>query len=297
MTLTSSNTVDFYQRRKHGKYRLVSAPKLGPVADTHCHLEMLEDPAWAFIRCALHNVTFVCCVIDSVDDGQAGIDIVEEAYDKAKSELPKVLENLDDYCQDKNSICDDPKIPELRYIIGCHPHYAKDFNDDIYELIKNPKCVAVGEIGLDFHYDLSPREVQIEVFKKQLKIAEEAKLPVSLHIREAHDVALDNIKFSKYGTLLHCFNLGPEELKPWVDAGCYIALGGPVTFKKSDNVREALKYIPEDKLVTETDAPFMAPEPLRGDVCYPDYVIFTANFLGRDLNQLMDNARRLLWRP
>lgn len=302
-----SRTVDFYQKRKKGKYRLVKAPKLGPVADTHCHIEMLEDPAWAFVRCAMHNVKLVACVIDPFD---GGIDKVEAAYEQAKQMLPQVIEDVRKYgrdseivtitenpelCLDINSIADNPVIPEFKFMVGYHPHNAKDFDvQKLEELLSHPKCCAVGEIGLDFHYDLSPRDTQIDVFKKQLQIAKEHCLPVSLHIRGAHDMALDIMEFSEYGTLLHCFNLGPEDVKPWLDKGCYIALGGPVTFKKSDYVREAISCIPEDRLLTETDAPYMAPEPLRGDTCYPDHVIFVAKTLNRDLSQVYKNAEDFL---
>lgn len=149
-------------------------------------------------------------------------------------------------------------------------------------MLKNPKVTCLGEIGLDYHYDMSPRDAQIKVFEEQLKIAEDVGLPVALHLREAHDDALKVIQkvgWNSKGTLLHCFNLGAEELKPWVEAGCYVAIGGAVTFKKFDELREAVKLIPKDRLLTETDAPFMTPEPMRGMECYPDHVIFTAQKL------------------
>lgn len=292
-------SVDFYQKRKKGKYRLTLAPSTEfPVADTHCHIEMFDNPEWCFIRAALHNVSYLACVIDSTDDGQEGFDIVEASYEKASKMLPKIIDKIQneskpindivtikagedvELCLDKNSIYLDAKMPELRYIVGTHPHHAKHLDtnqeNNLKKYLKNPRACCVGEIGLDYHYDLSPREDQIAVFKRQLEIAEELGFPVSLHLREAHSDALkvfEEIGFCSKGTLLHCFNLGPEELKPWVEAGCFIALGGPLTFKGSDNTRKAVSLIPEDKLLTETDAPFMTPEPLRGDTCFPDHVI------------------------
>ena len=223
--MSEDRHTDFYEKRKKGKFRLVEPPDMSfPVADTHCHFEMFEDPAWNFVRCAAHNVKFIACVLDSTDDGVEGMQKVEAAYEEAKSLLPAGT-----------------NLPQLKYIVGTHPHHAKKWDDaqekNLREMLKNPKVSCVGEIGLDYHYDFSPKKDQIDVFKQQLKIANEVGLPVSLHLREAHDDALkifEEVGFCKHGTLLHCFNLGPEDLKPWVEAGCYIAIGGPVTFKKFD---------------------------------------------------------------
>lgn len=295
--------VDFYQKRKKGKYRLTFAPDTQyRVADTHCHLEMFKNPEWPILRCALHNVSFLACVIDSTDDGPQAFDKVERAFEKAKNMLPKIVEDIKNYgkqedetitikasdgspklCCNTDAIVDEPQMPKIKYIVGTHPHHAKDFDaQNLWEMLQYKDVACVGEIGLDYHYDLSPRDDQRKVFAQQLNIAREAKLPVSLHLREAHEDALkifDELGFDEAGTLLHCFNLGSEELKPWVEAGCYIAFGGPLTFKNSENTREAVSLVPADKLLTETDAPFMTPEPLRGDTCFPDHVIFTAEKL------------------
>lgn len=109
--------------------------------------------------------------------------------------------------------------------------------------------------------------VQREVFRAQIRLAKEAGLPIALHMREAHDdgfAILEEEGFPEAGTLLHCFNLDAAEVARWVEAGCYIAFGGPLTFKRADEVREAAKLVPADRLLTETDSPYMTPEPLRG---------------------------------
>lgn len=311
-------TVDFYQKRKKGKYRLTFAPSTQyPVADTHCHLEMFNNPEWAIIRCGLHNVQFLACVIDSTDDGFAAFEKVELAYKKAEDMIEGVIKEIykygqqaseaitvksgqfiNDLCLDKNSVILSTRLPKIKYIVGTHPHHAKDFKDEqkqnLLQMLKHKDVACVGEIGLDYHYDLSPREDQRRAFRQQLEIAREVGLPVSLHLREAHDDALqifDEIGFGDEGTILHCFNLGPEELKPWLGAGCYIALGGPLTFKKSEETRNATMLIPADRLLTETDAPFMTPEPLRGDICFPDHVIFTAEKLAEVTGNL-DNKEK-----
>lgn len=197
--------------------------------------------------------------------------------------------------------------------MGCHPHNAKHYDDalelKLRELLVDPRVSAVGEIGLDYHYDFSPREDQRTAFRRQIRVAKEAGLPLVLHVREAHDDAfaiLQDEGFPEAGTLLHCFNLDWAELERWVDAGCYVAFGGPLTFKKADEVRDAAARVPQDRLLTETDAPYMTPEPLRGAVCGPEHVVFTAEKLcevhglsrGEEreafLNALMANARGLL---
>lgn len=167
--------------------------------------------------------------------------------------------------------------------MGCHPHNAQHYDDALEvvlrERLHDARVSALGEVGLDYHYDLSPREAQREAFRRQIRLAKEAGLPVVLHMREAHDdgfALLSEEGFPEAGTLLHCFNLDAAELARWVDAGCFIAFGGPLTFKKAEEVREAAKLVPADRLLTETDAPYMTPEPLRGTTCGPEHVAFTA---------------------
>ena len=150
------------------------------------------------------------------------------------------------------------------------------------ELLACPATSCLGEIGLDYHYDKSPRDVQREVFALQLRMAHELGLPVSLHIREAHSDALEILRaegLPAAGCILHCFNLGPDDLAPFVELGCYVALGGPLTFKKECATRAAVALASPGRLLTETDAPFMAPEPLRGVVCEPAHTVFTLRML------------------
>ena len=167
--------------------------------------------------------------------------------------------------------------------MGCHPHNAQHYDDALEAVLRerlhDARVSALGEVGLDYHYDLSPREAQREAFRRQIRLAKEAGLPVVLHMREAHDdgfALLSEEGFPEAGTLLHCFHLDAAELARWVDAGCFIAFGGPLTFKKAEEVREAAKLVPADRLLTETDAPYMTPEPLRGTTCGPEHVAFTA---------------------
>lgn len=207
-------------------------------------------------------------------------------------------------------------MPRVRITAGVHPHNARLYTDEVEaklrELLADPRVSALGEIGLDYHYDLSPREAQRDVFRRQIRLAKETGLPISLHIREAHDEALAILReegFPEAGTLLHCCSLGPEEIQPWIDEGCYIAFGGAITFNNGDDAREGAKLVPLDRLLTETDSPYMAPVPLRGTTCQPDQVAFTmaklAEVRGCDnlgkiaslQRQIAENANDLLNRP
>lgn len=207
-------------------------------------------------------------------------------------------------------------MPRIRIALGCHPHNAKYYDDELeavlYRRLADPRVCAVGEIGLDYHYDLSPREDQRRVFRRQLRVAKEVGLPVVLHLREAHDEAfaiMCDEGFPEAGVLLHCFNLDWETLAPWIAKGCFVSFGGPLTFKHADEVRDAAARVPLERLLTETDAPYMTPEPMRGMACDPAHVIFTAERLaevrgcaqGQErkalLEQLFDNAQGLLDRP
>ena len=176
-------------------------------------------------------------------------------------------------------------MPRIRLACGVHPHNAKHWEsarDELLALLDDPLTCCLGEIGLDYHYDFSPRDAQREVFAEQLRIAHERNLPVSLHLREAHDEALEILEregVPSAGCILHCFNLDTATLQPFLDLGCHVAFGGPLTFRKSWYTRLACLDVPFDKLLTETDAPYMAPEPLRGTVCEPAQTVYTLRML------------------
>ena len=300
----------FRQKRKGGKWRVMPSPVLeGPVADTHAHLQMLADPACELARGGAHGVAFVETIVDPAEDGFATFDVLPLWLMEAARDL-KVMEEEDDGTA---GIVAAPAVPHVRIAAGVHPHNAKEWAPELKaalrERLRDRRVSAVGEIGLDYHYDLSPRDVQREIFRAQIRLAKEAGLPIALHMREAHDdgfAILEEEGFPEAGTLLHCFNLDAAEVARWVEAGCYIAFGGPLTFKKADEVREAAALVPADRLLTETDSPYMTPEPVRGTDCGPAHTIYTANVLcevrgattpearAALLAQLYENAQRLL---
>ena len=267
----------FRRKRKNGTYEIVEAPDLPSfVADTHAHLHMLADPAFSIARAACCEVRFIEQIVDIHEDDLAVFDNIAKWTRQAAVKLPGMTTVM--YCCKPA-----PRVPKFRFAVGCHPHNAKFYDDaleaKLVETLRDKRVSAVGEIGLDYHYDLSPREVQREAFRRQIRVAKQAGLPVVLHLREAHDdgfAILQEEGFPEAGTLLHCYNLGPEEAKRWIEAGCYFAFGGPITFKKADDVREAAKLVPHDRLLTETDAPYMTPEPMRGMKCGSEHVVFTA---------------------
>ena len=192
-------------------------------------------------------------------------------------------------------------------VLGCHPHDSKSFTKeecDFYKShAKDEKVVAIGEIGLDYHYDLSPREVQKEVFKAQIELAYEVGLPVVLHVREAYKDTLDILAECKdkltNGVLLHCYSGSSEMVREFSKFDAYFAFGGAVTYKNAKK-EEVLKAVKKDRLLLETDCPYMTPVPFRGKQNEPKYIRYTAEFvasvLGTSVEELdsltTQNAKR-----
>jgi len=154
--------------------------------------------------------------------------------------------------------------------VGVHPHYAKNINDgDLDELLllsKHEKVVAIGEIGLDFHYNNSPPDVQIRRFYDLLEIVKKANLPVVIHCREANEDVYRILKENnlRNGGIIHCFSGTAEEAAAYVKMGYHIAFGGTLTYRNAHETVRAAKEIPLDHIVLETDCPYLAPEPVRG---------------------------------
>jgi TatD DNase family protein len=167
--------------------------------------------------------------------------------------------------------------------VGLHPHDAAHLSDEeaqkLAELAAAPDVVAIGEIGLDYHYDLSPREKQRERFREWLNLARQLKKPVSIHTREADQDTLDILREEKaheLGGVLHCFSHSEVFGKAALDLGFYLSIPGVVTFKKSEELRSAVKNLPLDRMMVETDSPYLAPVPMRGKTNEPAFVRHTA---------------------
>jgi len=171
--------------------------------------------------------------------------------------------------------------------VGVHPHDAAKADQRTWPcleaLLAHPKVLALGEIGLDYHYNFSPPEVQREVFARQLELARAAKKPVVIHTREAWQDTLGLLAehWDPAGPpcIMHCFSGGPEEARRCLELGFYLSFAGVVTFPKAQRVQQAARLTPPDRLLIETDAPYLAPAPLRGRRNEPAFLIHTARRL------------------
>ncbi len=275
------DTQDAQFRNSKGKVRPAPALLQGaPIADAHCHLGMLPDAPLALARAAYHGIRFVECITDPSEheEGELRAQAVYEA-------IPAWQEKAAEHLRAFGSEHDQAQAPRIRMACGVHPHNARLWDQAkpaLLELLTHPLTSCIGEIGLDYHYDLSPRDVQRDVFAQQLCLAHELGLPVALHIREAHNEAVQILKregVPQAGCVLHCFNLGPQDLQPFVELGCHISLGGPLTFKKEYETRASVALADAKHLLTETDAPYMAPEPCRGVACEPAHTAYTLRML------------------
>ncbi|HEX3877461.1 MAG TPA: TatD family hydrolase [Bryobacteraceae bacterium] len=168
--------------------------------------------------------------------------------------------------------------------VGVHPHDAAKANDETFvrlrELTRHPKVLAIGEIGLDYHYDFSPRDVQRTVFEQQLALASEAGKPIVIHTREAWAETLEVLRTHWKGQgIMHCFTGDESQAREALDLGFYLSFGGVLTFPKAEAVRQAAKIAPADRILIETDCPYLAPVPHRGKRNEPAFIAETARRL------------------
>ncbi|MGH9928128.1 MAG: TatD family hydrolase [Pyrinomonadaceae bacterium] len=180
------------------------------------------------------------------------------------------------------------KHTDVYAAVGTHPHDARLFDDKAEQLIarlikQSSRVIAWGEIGLDFHYHNSPREVQLEVFRRQLQLAQELCLPVIIHTREAEAETIEILKSQRargdlHG-IMHCFSGSLWQAQQAIELGFYISFSGIVTFKKAEELRAVAKQVPLQRLLIETDCPFLAPVPFRGKRNEPAYVVEVARCL------------------
>ena len=227
--------------------------------DTHCHLtdKRFDSDRDAVIKRAEDSgVGKFICVLSEFDDRSV-----------------KVFRNL-------------IRKENIYGAAGIHPHEASGFAESenrLLEILKEDKVVAVGEAGLDYHYMNSPREAQISAFEKQIALSGDRKMPLVVHCREAFEDCFDALKNSSgMRVVIHCFTGSGTELSKWLELGFYISFSGAVTFKNSGELREALKEVPDEKLIIETDSPYLAPQPVRGKRNEPAFIKYTYGMVARE---------------
>ena len=226
--------------------------------DTHTHINMIEEIS------------------------------IEEILEKAKANgVEKVIVPAA-YPSDIEIVMDLVNKYDNGYgLLGVHPSEVKGWTDDltnkIREYSKNPKILGIGEIGLDYYWDKSFNDLQKEVFIKQVKLANELDFPISIHDREAHKDTFDILKtYNKSSKIvMHCFSGSVEFMRECVKEGWYIGLGGVVTFKNAIKMKEVAKEVPLDRLLLETDAPYLTPVPFRGTTNQPAYVKYVAEEIAK----------------
>ena len=294
LSLTLEDGVLFHD----GKGRPVACPQpLAPLADSHGHLThfRVHEPARALARAAVAGVRLLVVPLDPTEDARdvsavlADLDRWEEAAYRELEQLERCCGLVPPRWEGVPDAAGEP--PLLRFVAGTHPYGAPELDDEalarLEQLLAHPRCVGVGEIGLDVGpWNKAPLEAQEVAFRRQLCRARAWDLPVELHLRDeedgrttAHDLAfrvLEEEGVPEAGCDLHCFTSGPEVMAPFVDLGCHIAFGGASTFGRSADIRAAAAACPQDRLLVETDSPYMAPVPLRGRECEPAMVVLSA---------------------
>ena len=249
--------------------------------DTHCHLDDsrftdLDGVIGEFLSSNVKTVIQMGCDLDSSMKGKLFSDKYSSVY----------------------------------FAVGVHPSEIEKVSlseyDKLIELSKHNKCVAIGEIGLDYHFEPFDKEKQRKSFIKQIEIANECSLPISVHSRDACKDTLDILTEyrAKKGGVMHCFSGSIETAKTLLDLGFYLGFGGTVTFKNAKNVKEVASFCPADRILTETDSPYLAPDGLRGQTNTPKNIPiicdYLANLKGIDKLEfasiVLDNAKRLFYK-
>ena len=213
--------------------------------DTHCHLQYDGVPVEALERAWAAGVDRIICIGTDADHSRRAIEVA--ASDPAG---------------------------RVWATVGVHPHEAKHGTDEILPLMDAPRVVAIGECGLDYYYEHSPRDVQRAAFAAQIALARIHNLALVVHTRDAWDdtFAILQVEKAPERLVFHCFSGGPAEAKRALELGAYLSFSGILTFKKAEDVREAAAMCPLDRLLVETDSPYLAPVPHRGAVNEPAHV-------------------------
>lgn len=242
------------------------------LVDSHAHLELeplVRDPEAVVARAVSEGVAAIITVGIDLDDVDAALKIAD-------------------------------RIDRVYASVGFHPHNAKDVKDgslaQMEQLAQHAKVVGYGEIGLDFFRNHSPQDTQVHVFRDQLSLAKKLGKPVVIHLRNAYREGLDMLEraapFPK-GGVIHCFSGDEDDAKRALDLGFFISIPGTVTYKKNTKLRDIVRDLPDDRILLETDCPFLAPEPLRGKHNEPAYMVHTARKVAEVRNVPVETIARI----
>lgn len=243
------------------------------VFDTHCHLDDQRfdaDREEAYARMGEAQVKRCVCVGSDLATSQTSLDFAN-------------------------------RHPGVFAAAGVHPHEAKDappdYLDRLAQMLSEEKEVALGEIGLDYYYDLSPRDVQMRVMDEQVELALRLGRPAIFHIRDAHGDMVDYFRKRKNlpAGIIHCFSGSPEIAREYVKMGFYISFAGPLTFKKAPHLQAAAREVPLDRLLVETDSPYLAPEPVRGRRNEPANVVHVLKKLAELREMPPEDMAQITW--
>ncbi|PIR34616.1 MAG: LuxR family transcriptional regulator [Alphaproteobacteria bacterium CG11_big_fil_rev_8_21_14_0_20_44_7] len=223
--------------------------------DSHCHLNFPDFK-------------------DDLDE------VIKNAGNNGVSQMLSICTKLSEYEEIKQIAAN---YDNVFCTVGVHPHEAENHAEvkaeNLVALANYDKCIGLGETGLDYFYENSPREIQKNLFLEHIKAAQETDLPVIIHTRSADEDTIDIINTQNFRGLLHCFSTDYKVAESALDNGLYISISGIVTFKKAEELREAVKKIPLERLLVETDAPYLAPIPMRGKRNEPAFTKHTAEFV------------------
>jgi TatD DNase family protein len=214
-------------------------------------------------------------------------DDVDQVIERAKlAQVQSIITVGADLASSRQAVEFARRYPDVIATVGVHPHDADSVSDSVLNeiaiLAQDEGVVAIGEIGLDYHYDFSPRDVQRRVFAIQISLARELELPIVVHVREAYQDVMSILKSEHaedVGGIVHCFSGDREAAKDCLDMGFYISVGGILTFANSQELREIIRGLPMDRILLETDAPYLTPVPYRGKRNEPAYLVHVAEAL------------------
>jgi len=239
------------------------------IIDSHCHLSYKNK-------------------LENIDE------IIHAADLAGVKKFLNISTNFKDF---ENLINISNKYTNIYFTLGIHPHEANETTETIiYEIKKNmdnPKLLAIGETGLDFYYNHSDKENQIRSLEMHIELSQETQLPLVIHMRDAEEEIIrifkERIKNKNFTGVIHCFTGSQNFANKMLELNFYISASGIITFKKSEELRNIFKTIPDDKLLVETDSPYLSPEPLRGKVNQPSHIIHTLKVLADIRNDDYDN--------